>query len=118
MSQVPAYKLSRLGPEGHRVGEIARPHAVVLTPPSQAPGADRVIDERGINLAIEILTRWLVYREIVGCLEALEVGVPLLKHEGNPADFGLNQDQLQPRMARKYAVEDELVECVGDLHQL
>lgn len=60
--------------------------------------ADGVVEERGVDLAVEVFARQLFYRKVfaIGAV-AFEVVVPLLQDKRNPAKFVFDQDDFQFR---------------------
>ncbi len=76
------------------MGIVVRPHAVVHAPPCQIVGSDGVVEKGRVNLAVEVLTGFLVDGQRRDWTMAAEVLVPLLEDIGQPTNLIFHEDYL------------------------
>src|SRR5882762_4553692 len=112
MTQVARDDVPRVRPGRVRVRIVVRPHAVVDTPPIETVASYGVVEERAVDLAVEVEAWRLRDRRRVRLAEAAVVVVPLLEEEGNPADLVLNVHDLELRETLEDAVENHVEEGV------
>src|SRR5215468_9712752 len=87
---------------------VVRPHAILLAPPGEEARADIILEERAIHMFVEDLARLALDRQFAIAPEAVEVVIPLLKHERQPADLAFGEQQAQLGMTVERAREDEI----------
>ena len=98
-------------------GKVVGPHDVVLAPKFQILAADVIVEEAGEDLIFDKAARIARERRRILFLEAIVIVVPLLKHPRHPAAFVFHRDDLELGISFENAVEDELEERVGDIHE-
>src|ERR1044072_194164 len=118
MAEVALDDLKRVGPGGIRVRKIVRPHDVVLTPELEIFTAHVIVEETGINLIFDEAARIARDRRRILLFEAIVIIIPLLKHPGHPAALVFYRNHFELGMALENAVENNLEEAIGDVHQL
>src|ERR1700691_6162079 len=95
--------------EGHvEVRIIVGPHAILLAPPWEEAGSDVILQERAIHMFAEDFARLSLDRHRAIATEALEVVIPLLQQEGQPADLAFGHQQAQLGMAIERTGGDEI----------
>src|SRR5580700_2807959 len=95
--------------EGHvEVRIIVGPHAILLTPPWEEAGAHIILKERAVDVLVEDFARLALDRQLAIAAEALEIVVPLLEQERQPADLAFGHQQAQLWIAVERAGEDEI----------
>src|SRR6266436_8826247 len=98
--------------------KIVGPHNVVLAPPFQIMAADGIVEETGIHLVTDKLAGVFRDRWRILLAEAVVVVVPLLNDPGQPAAFVFYRYDLEFRIPFQDAIENQLEEAVGDVHEL
>src|SRR5918994_895610 len=107
-----------MGPCGVAMRKIVGPHAVVLTPPRQNMTAHGVIEERRIDLVVEVFAgKFLDEQTLAVCAKSFEVVIPLLQDKWNPAKLILDQDNLELGETFEYAGIDQVIEAIDRLKQ-
>src|SRR5579885_3067441 len=87
---------------------IVGPHAVLLAPPREETGTDVILEERAIDMLVEDFAWLALDRHRAVATKPIEVVVPLLQHEGQPANLAFGQQQAQFGMAIERPGENEI----------
>ncbi len=74
---------------------VVRPHAVVLAPPFETVTGRGVAEESPKDLSLEKFAGIFGDRQRIHAAEPPIIVVPLLQHEGHPADFIFYADELE-----------------------
>src|SRR5688572_13573252 len=97
---------------------VVRPHAVVLAPPFETVTGGGVAEESAKDLSLEKFAGILGDRQRIHAAESPVIIIPLLQHEGHPADLIFYADELELGITLQDAVEDQFKEGIDDLFKL
>src|SRR5688500_16592661 len=112
VAEIAIDELFRFRPGGIAVRIIVRPHAVVLAPPFKTVTGGGVSEESAKDLSLEKFAGILGDRQRIYAAESPVIIIPLLQHEGHPANLIFYADELELGITLQDAVEDQFKEGV------
>src|SRR5437773_7218148 len=95
MTHVASDDVPRIRPGRVLMRIVVGPHAVVSTPPREQPPAHVIVEERRIDLRLEVFTRQFIDGQLFGVSMTLKSFVALSESERHPADLVFNRDDGQ-----------------------
>src|SRR5713226_1905845 len=118
VSEIALDVFARLRPCRVPMRIVVGPHTIILAPPLEVMAGHSVPEERRVDLVPEILAWILADGRRIHATESSVIVIPLLQHEGQPADFVFHGDEFQAGVAVQYAVEDHFKKRVGYVPEL
>ena len=91
---------------------IVGPHAVVSAPPREQPPAHVIVEERRIDLPLEVFARQFIDGQFFGVSMTLKGFVALSEPERHPADLVFHRDDVQCWIPLKDSRKDHFEQSV------